>query len=182
MLSYAFQQGKLRMILLSPVPPTRLTELAHLRQLPGQYANDGAQMIRDDTPQLSFHAIHNGSGLVGMFKLDPLYPARHHFADPTDLGIRGVLIDARFQGRGFGAKAMAALPPYAAALYPDKRRVVLTVNLLNPAAYSTYLRAGFHDTGEIYTGGARGPQHILWADLVPMQPKKAICSAKSSYP
>lgn len=122
-------------------------------------------MILDDTPRLSFHAIHAGADLVGMFKLDPLYPERHDFADPTDLGLRGVLIDRGQQGRGFGARAMAALPAYASALYPEKRRLVLTVNLLNPAAYASYRKAGFRDTGKIYTGGSRGPQHILMVDL-----------------
>ena len=51
-------------------------------------------------------------------------------------------------------------------------------NLLNPAAYASYLKAGFRDTGEIFTGGSRGPQHILCADLP--APKDPICSAKSS--
>jgi len=168
------------MIQLSLIPPDRLTELADLRQITGQYANDGARMILDDTPGLSFHAIHDAGQLVGMFKLDPSYPERHDFAIKTDLGIRGVLIDAGFQGRGLGTRAMAALPAYAAALYPEKRRLVLTVNLLNPAAYATYRKAGFHDAGEIFTGGLRGPQHILWADL--SRPNEAPCSARSSSP
>ena len=166
------------MITLTPVPTQRLDQLSGLRQLPGQYANDGAQMILDRTRDLSFHAIHKDAQLVGMFKLDPHYPERHHFAMPDDLGIRGVLIDVPFQGRGLGWQAMAALPADAAALYPDKLRLVLTVNLLNPAAYASYLKAGFRDTGEIFTGGSRGPQHILCADLP--APKDPICSAKSS--
>ena len=166
------------MITLTPVPTERLDQLSGLRQLPGQYANDGAQMILDRTRDLSFHAIHKDAQLVGMFKLDPHYPERHHFAMPDDLGIRGVLIDVPFQGRGLGWQAMAALPAYAAALYPDKLRLVLTVNLLNPAAYASYLKAGFRDTGEIFSGGSRGPQHILCADLP--APKDPICSAKSS--
>ncbi len=168
------------MISLLPVPPDRLAELIHLRQLPGQYANDGAQMIRDDTPHLSFHAIHDGAELVGMFKLDPRYPDRHDFARDTDLGVRGVLIDMAHQGRGIGARAMAALPAYAAALYPDKHRLVLTVNLLNPIAYRAYRKAGFRDDGQIFTGGSRGPQHILWAELRPSEGSR--CSARSSSP
>ncbi len=169
-----------RQITLSPVPPQRLHELTDLRQLPGQYANDGAVMILDDTPGLSFHAIHDETGLVGMFKLDPRYPERHPFAVDSDLVLRGVLIDARHQGRGLGTRAMAALPAYAAAQYPDKNRLVLTVNLLNPAAYASYRKAGFRDEGEIFTGGSRGPQHILWADLRPLEGPR--CSAKSSSP
>lgn len=157
------------MITLSVVPRSRLSELAGLRQRPGQYANDGAEMIRDATPGLSFHAIHADGLLVGMFKLDPLYPERHDFADDSDLGLRGVLVDLRHQGRGLGTRAMAALPGYAALLYPRKQRLVLTVNLLNAAAYASYRKAGFRDRGEIFTGGSRGPQHILRADLRPSE-------------
>lgn len=170
--------GMSNTISLSPVPTSRLTELAGLRQHPAQYANDGALMIRDDTPELSFHAIHDGAVLVGMFKLDPLYPERHPFAEAADLGLRGVLIDIAHQGRGLGTRAMAALPAYAATEYPEKRRLVLTVNLLNPAAYMSYRKAGFRDDGAIYTGGSRGPQHILWADLRPLE--RPTCSARSS--
>lgn len=167
-------------ITLQHIPLERLAELAHLRQHPGQYANDGDVMIRDDTPGISFHAIHAKGALIGMFKLDPFYPARHDFAADTDLGLRGVLIDRDHQGQGLGRAAMAALPAYAAPLYPSRRRLVLTVNLLNPAAYSAYRRAGFQDSGQIYTGGSRGPQHILWTDL-PQKPE-APCSARSSSP
>lgn len=166
---------------LVPIPPARLHELAGLTQYAGQYANDGAVMIRDDTPELSFHAIIDRErGLAGMFKLDPLYPERHDFADPTDLGLRGMLVDSAFQGLGIGGAVMAALPAYAGALYPEKQRLVLTVNLLNPIAYRTYRGAGFRDEGQIYSGGSRGPQHILWADLRPTE--RPTCSEKSSSP
>ena len=167
-------------VTLSPVPRRRLRELAVLLQHPGQYANDGAVMIRDDTVGLSFHAIHEGQRLAGMFKLDPLYPDRHPFAEPGDLGLRGVLIDRSLQGRGLGSRAMAAIPGYAAGLYPDKRRLVLTVNLSNPAAYRVYCKAGFRDEGGIYAGGSRGPQHILMTDLSPA--REPSCSARSSSP
>ncbi|WBU64489.1 GNAT family N-acetyltransferase [Paracoccus aerodenitrificans] len=160
-----YPEGMSACVTISPVPASRLHELSGLRQHPGQYANDGADMILDDTPQLSFHAIHADDILVGMFKLDPLYAERNRFAHPDDLGLRGVLIDLHHQGCGLGRQAMALLPAYAASQYPGKSRLILTVNLLNPAAYAVYRNAGFHDDGEIYAGGSRGPQHILWADL-----------------
>lgn len=170
------------MITLSSVRHADLASLAGLRQHPGQYANDGADMIGDDTPRLSFHAVHADGVLVGMFKLDPLYSERHRFAEPTDLGLRGVLIDIDQQGKGLGTQAMTALPDYAAAIYPEMRRLVLTVNLMNPAAYAAYRHAGFRDEGGIYAGGSRGPQHILWADLPVAEPAEARCSANSSLP
>ena len=167
-------------ITLTRIPPRQLAQLVQLRQHPGQYANDGATMILDDTPQLSFHAIHADGQLVGMLKLDPLYPERHDFADETDLGLRGMLIDMAHQGKGYGSAAISALPVYAARAYPQKHRLVLTVNLLNPAGYAAYRRAGMRDDGQIFTGGARGPQHILWADLPPTD--ETPCSARSSSP
>ncbi|GGY35516.1 hypothetical protein GCM10008098_30830 [Rhodanobacter panaciterrae] len=39
--------------------------------------------------------------------------------------------------------------------------LVLTVNHNNHAALRLYLRAGFHDSGELYHGGRSGPQHLL---------------------
>ena len=153
------------MIRLSRVAPADLHRLAGLRQHPGQYAGDGAEMIRDPTPGLSLHAIEADGVLVGMFKLDPRYHERHDFAAPESIGLRGVLIDAAHQGRGLGQRAMAALPDHVRAQYPAARQIVLTVNLLNPAARATYLKSGFRDEGEIYTGGTRGPQHVMRLDL-----------------
>ncbi|WBU52502.1 GNAT family N-acetyltransferase [Paracoccus sp. SCSIO 75233] len=167
------------MITLTRVPLTRLESLAELKQHPGQYANDAADMILDDTPRLSFHAIHSDGALVGMFKLDPLYFQRHPFATDTDLGLRGVLIDHKLQGKGLGTEAMQALPAHAAAIYPEMRHIVLTVNLTNPAAYKVYKKAGFCDRNEIFTGGTRGPQHILWAELPVFEKAETACSAKS---
>lgn len=149
------------MIRLVHVPPIDLKRLSRLRQHPGQYASDGAAMILDPTPKLSFHAIEHDGRLVGMFKLDPLYHERHDFAAPTSIGLRGMLIDAARQGRGLGQRALAELPPHVALHYPDAAEVVLTVNLQNPAARAVYLKAGFRDEGEVYTGGTRGPQHVM---------------------
>ena len=38
-------------ITLAPCPPARLDRLAALRQLPGQYAGDGAEMILDESAE-----------------------------------------------------------------------------------------------------------------------------------
>ena len=45
--------------------------------------------------------------------------------------------------------------------HPGIERLVLTVNLRNAAAISTYLKAGFQDTGALYHGGDSGPQHVF---------------------
>ena len=148
-------------ITLAPCPPARLDRLAHLRQLPCQYAADGAEMIRDDAAGISFHEIRRGDEIVGCFKLDPLYHERHDFARAFSIGLRGVLVDAGSQGTGIGRKAMGMLGGYVRARFPRAREVVLTVNHHNPGARAVYLAAGFRDDGEDFLGGARGPQRIM---------------------
>ena len=156
------------MISLHRLPASELHRLSQLRTGPGQqnFVGDGATMILDPTPQVSFHEIRcsNGSA-VGMFKLDPLYWMRHGFATPADIGLRGFLIDAALQGCGFGSAALAALPQHAREMHPGHRSVVLTVNTANPVAYRTYLRAGLEDRGELYLGAPQGPEHVLWLTL-----------------
>lgn len=155
------------MISLHRLPASGLHRLAALRIAPGQqdFVEDGARMIRDQTPGLSFHEVRRGGAAVGMFKLDPLYFQRHDFAAPDQIGMRGVLIDADHQGQGLGALMLAALPAHVRAEYPRAQQVVLTVNLRNTRALAAYLAAGFRDEGDLYLGGTHGPQHILRLDL-----------------
>lgn len=157
------------MISLHRLAPDRLDRLAGLRTAPGQedFVGHGAEMILDPTPELSFHEVRGPDGrAVGMFKLDPLYWQRHGFATPEDIGLRGFLIDAVLQGRGFGSAALRALPGHVRALHPGCRAVVLTVNVVNAIARRTYLRAGLKDRGEVWHG-SHGREHVLWLDLRP---------------
>lgn len=150
------------MITLHDVPADALNRLAGLRLGDGpEYASPGDRMILDTTPGISFHEIRADGQLIGAFKLDPHYHERHDFAGPDDIGLRGVLIDVDHRGKGFGAQAMAALPALARARFPTATGLVLTVNVKNPQARAAYLKAGFADDGEIYHGGALGPQHIM---------------------
>ncbi|AXC49829.1 N-acetyltransferase [Paracoccus suum] len=156
------------MISLHRLAPDEAERLAGLRIAPGQdaFVSAGREMITDQTEGLSLHEVRGADGdAIGMFKLDPLYHQRHDFAGTRDLGLRGFLIDSHLQGRGIGAATLAALGDHARAEYPEFDRVVLTVNLENTVARRAYLSAGFEDRGELYLGGARGPQHILWLDL-----------------
>lgn len=155
------------MISLHRLAAGRLHRLAGLRTRPGQgdFVGHGAEMILDPTPEVTFHEIRAADGrTVGMFKLDPLYWQRHGFATPNDIGLRGLLIDAPLQGRGFGGAALAALPAHVRDHYPERRALVLTVNVANPVAYRAYLRAGLEDRGEFYQG-PQGAEHILWLGL-----------------
>ena len=77
------------------------------------------------------------------------------------VGVRGVYVDATCQGRGLGTAMLRELPAFARGRHPGATRLVLTVNVTNPRAIRTYLKAGFCDTGRLYHGGRLGPQHVL---------------------
>jgi RimJ/RimL family protein N-acetyltransferase len=66
---------------------------------------------------------------------------------------------------GYGMAAMSAIRDLMRREHPDVAELVLTVNCRNTAAISTYLKAGFRDTGEIYHGGNSGPQHVFYLPL-----------------
>lgn len=84
--------------------------------------------------------------------------------------LRGFLIDRREQGRGLGglaaAAAVAAAEKLTARQQTREAGVVLSVNEANPAGVSAYRRAGFEDRGR-YTGGAAGPQRIMFRSFRP---------------
>lgn len=152
---------------LVPVPDAQLGRLAHLQRGPGQevFVADPAAVMPEDG--IDTFAVEHAVEVVGMFRLDRAFSVRpgHEFADTSDLGLRAVLIGAQYQGRGFARALLAALPAMARETYPDKRRLVLTVNLRNTAAKSAYLKAGWQDDGGLYLGGDAGPQHVLTLPL-----------------
>jgi RimJ/RimL family protein N-acetyltransferase len=108
--------------------------------------------ILADRAPVGFFVLHRGPA-AGV-----LAPERR------DVLLRAFLVDAASQGRGIATRALAALPDFVARHLPGVRRIVLSVNVRNPVAIRTYRRAGFADTGDLYHGGAAGPQHVfeLW--------------------
>jgi len=90
--------------------------------------------------------------------------ADRDFERPT-LGLRSFFIDARWQGRGLGTRALAAVMRDLAQRHPAARDVVLTVNVRNTPALALYRRAGFRETGGLYHGGRSGPQHVMLGAL-----------------
>ena len=109
-------------------------------------------------------AILEGDEPVGFFVLHRGPAAGELAPAPRDVLLRAFVVDAAAQGRGIATRALARLPGYVGARLPGARRIVLSVNVRNPVAIRTYARAGFADTGELYRGGASGPQHVfeLW--------------------
>ena len=108
--------------------------------------------------------IETDAGIVGFFQIDTRVP--EYVRQPL-LELCQVVIDQNHQGRGIGRRFIQSLPELLRREYPDATGVVLTVNCRNKMAHRVYVAGGFRDTGEIYTGGPSGPQHIMtmcWSD------------------
>lgn len=64
--------------------------------------------------------------------------------------INALQVDRRFQGRGLGRFCMQALPGLVRAIWPDVRRLQLSVDPDNHAALALYRGSGWIDTGNGY--------------------------------
>nr|WP_306467350.1 GNAT family N-acetyltransferase [Limimaricola sp. G21655-S1] len=130
-----------------------------------QFSGSAAAILADPRESVAFHVILSGGVPVGLFKTDSDYEDGRHLAEAGAWGLRGVMIDARAQGRGIGRAAFAALPPYLRRGHPGLRRIWLTVNCRNPVARRVYLRGGWIDDGVLYHNGSAGPQHVMRLEL-----------------
>ncbi|WP_432254875.1 GNAT family N-acetyltransferase [Limimaricola sp. AA108-03] len=154
-------------VTLAPLDPAHLPVLRGLAPHPAQeqFSGSAAAILADPRESVAFHVILSGGVPVGLFKTDSDYEDGRHFAEAGAWGLRGVMIDARAQGRGIGRAAFAALPPYLRRSHPGLRRIWLTVNCRNPVARRIYLRGGWIDDGVLYHGGSAGPQHVMRLEL-----------------
>lgn len=107
-------------------------------------------------------AVLQGDEAIGFYRIDlhPRSVAGRDFDEPT-LGLRGFFIDARWQRRGLGRQALAALLDDLAVRLPWARWLVLGVDCSNIAALSVYRDAGFVDDGQLYDGGPAGAQLLM---------------------
>jgi RimJ/RimL family protein N-acetyltransferase len=153
---------------LAPVRPELRERLVALAPRPDQerFAGRLTETLpaAEADPEREPVAILEGGEPVGFFVLHRGPAAGGLAPEARDVLLRAFLVDAAAQGRGIATRALAALPGFVAERLPGVRRIVLSVNLRNPVAIRTYARAGFADTGELYLGGAAGPQHVfeLW--------------------
>jgi RimJ/RimL family protein N-acetyltransferase len=116
-------------------------------------------------------AVLLGDDVVGYVRIDRRASALgdHPLADGA-VALRSLMIDAARQGQGLGGRALDAIHAWVAGRYPDRERILLSVNVRNEGAVRAYLRAGYRDSGELYHGGLAGPQHVLWRPLHPWNP------------
>ena len=148
---------------LQPISKQDLDQVHHIQVSGDQAIFAGTIQQAFDTFEnaVDFHAVIDGDRAVGFFKIDRNFGTNNGFAHDGELGLRAFKIDSAEQRKGFGVAAARGLQDYLPQHYPEAPSVVLTVNLANPAAYTCYRKAGFDDTGELFTGGLAGPQHIM---------------------
>ncbi|MDJ1159522.1 GNAT family N-acetyltransferase [Chelatococcus sp. SYSU_G07232] len=98
----------------------------------------------DERPECVPLAVHADGKLVGfaMYALDP---------DDGNYWIYRLMIDRRFQGRGYGRAALLRVVELIAA-QPGCTLIVLGVQPGNTHARRLYASAGFHETGEMIGG------------------------------
>jgi len=156
-------------IRVAPVTPELGAQVRALRVAPEQYSfvgdisfnlADAERDLRSDAM-----AILEGDDVVGFYRLDyaPTIVAWKPIA--ASVGLRAFLIDRRYQGRGFGTRAIAACCADLRRRHPDRKLLALNVNCINRSAIRAYRKAGFVDTGELYFGGSAGPQHLMLRSL-----------------
>lgn len=169
----------------SPAPPLHLeivttdhplrAQVLRLAPLPEQErfcarASQTLPRANDDPGRTPFAVVATGpdgiARAVGFGVLDRSgYLAELVDAPERAVLLRGFYVAADAQGRGIGSRAARAVRELAGTLQ-GVEVVVLTVNVLNPAAVTAYLRGGFVDTGIRYLGGSEGPQHLLVAGVL----------------
>jgi len=91
---------------------------------------------------------------------DPVF-----FGGKNDCRLESFMIDEKYQGQGFGKRAIKEIIHLLSKKYPHIKGLKLSVNFLNDGAKLFYLNCGFKDSGDLFNGGPSGPQHIYKLDL-----------------
>lgn len=146
---------------LAPLPRTDIAHVAHLH-LPAHQApfvGDIAEMTDEPDTKQEFHFARAGSNIIGFFKIDRDFSRHVAQVPPGGHGLRGLLIGGQFQGKGYGAALLQALPQYVARSYPIKH-LWLAVDAANTPAITLYERTGWTHTGTP-TQGRSGLEHLM---------------------
>lgn len=132
------------MISVTPLLAAERDAVAALRVAPHQQdfvaSNTASLQQADEQAFCTPLGIHADGELVGfaMYALDP---------DDGNYWLYRLMIDARFQGRGYGTAALQAIIVLMRAL-PDCSSIVLGVEPVNVRAARLYRQAGFRERGD----------------------------------
>lgn len=155
-----------------PVTPDRVAAAAALQVAAGQdlFVGDTAFNVADAcrAPDSDAMAILCEDAVIGFYRLDHVASVvTRQPLGSGSVGLRAFMIDVRWQGRGYAARALAACCGDLARRRPDAALLALNVECRNIRAIRTYRNAGFVDTGELVAGGRGGPQHLMLRTLHP---------------
>ena len=133
-----------RTVGLRPVTPANEGDVLALRVKPGQerLVATNEQSLRDAQAYLSCKpfGIYAGDTLVGFLML------RHDYPGPQEYYLLRLMIDAAYQGQGYGAAAMRRLAEHVRTL-PGATTLRTSYDLGDGNAGPFYAKLGFQETG-----------------------------------
>ncbi len=146
--------------------PARVAAATALQVAPGQdvFVGDTAFNVADAcrAPDSDAMAILRDDVVIGFYRIDRAASVASRVPlGSGSLGLRAFMIDRRWQGRGYAARALAACCGDLARSRPDAALLALNVECRNVVAIRTYRSAGFVDTGQLLAGGRGGPQRLM---------------------
>ncbi|AWF81347.1 GNAT family N-acetyltransferase [Microbulbifer sp. A4B17] len=130
-----------------------------------RYVCTPKSFIADRCETTHLYLIKLEGVVIGYFKADLAYFKSYSFCPEDGLGMRAFAIDKSCQGRGLGVLSVQSIVEYLTKEYRYYSGVYLTVNCNNLKAIRCYKKCGFLDTGDLYFGGAAGPQHVMRISL-----------------
>lgn len=157
-------------IRVAPITPELAAAVRALRVGADQYAYVGDIDVNlvdaERTPRSEAMAILADDAVIGFYRLDHVPgTVTGKPLGAGAIGLRAFLLDRAWQGRGLAARAVQAACEDLQRRHPQARLLALNVDCRNVAAIRAYRNAGFVDSGELFFGGAAGPQQLMLRSL-----------------
>jgi len=151
-------------VVIAPCTEQDIPEVNTLKVKPFQkvYCDLPSKILSENKEGVSAHVIKKDGNILGMFCVNTGFYLGFTFARFDTPGISSFMIDQDSQGKGFGTEACRMMPVYLRTVAPRARGSYMLVTTQNAGAYKAFTRGGWVDTGDKYTLGHTGPQHILW--------------------